>query len=312
MSTDYQPWPRPPHNIRAVRELATLAAQTGVRLQVSHVGLAGRRSWRLVDAVLEEVEDGKRAGGDIGFDVVPYPLGVGPMQMLFPPSSVQELQQGRLRRRTRSRLRLMAAVQPHLLGLGLGDVELLRSRDHRAAEFAGLDFTQIGRQLGKSPIDAQITVALQSRLGAAVALCGFSGDETDEGPLEALLTHRDAAVVSNAASSAEGVPNPTANGAFPRLLGRFVRQRRTLTLEEAVRRATALPAERLGVPGIGRITEGARADLVILDPATVDDGGWPKRPAGPPRGIHTVIVGGRVAAQRGTVVSVGNGRLLHS
>lgn len=107
LSTDYQPWPRPPHNIRAVRELTTLAAQTGVRLQVSHVGLAGRRSWRLVDAVLEEVEDGKRAGGDIGFDVVPYPLGVGPMQMLFPPSSVQELQQGRLRRRTRSRLRLM-------------------------------------------------------------------------------------------------------------------------------------------------------------------------------------------------------------
>jgi N-acyl-D-amino-acid deacylase len=230
--------------------------------------------------------------------------------MVFPPWAVEELQEGRLSRRTWMRLRALSALQPHVLGLGFDDIELLRSVDDRVAELAGLDFAEIARRLGQSPIEAQIAVARRSRLGAAVALSGFSGDETDERPLEALLAHRDAAVVSNAALTISGTSNPAAHGAFPRFLGRFVRQRRTLTLEEAVRRATSLPADRLGLGDVGRITEGARADVVVFDPAVVDDAGWPDRPAGPPAGIDVVILGGRVAARSGRLVSGPRGRIL--
>ncbi|HZD70829.1 MAG TPA: amidohydrolase family protein, partial [Actinomycetes bacterium] len=68
-------------------------------------------------------------------------------------------------------------------------------------------------------------------------------------------------------------------------------------LEEAIRRATSLPADRLGLRDVGRIAEGYRADLVILDPATVADAGCPHHPAGPPTGIRGVLIAGRPALQ---------------
>ncbi len=310
LSTTYPPWPRPPHSIRALRELTRLAAETGVRLQVSHLGVVGRRSWRLADALLEELDAGRRAGADVDYDVVPYPLGVGPLQMVFPAWAVQELQDGRLRRVSRLGLHLLAALQPRALGLGFDDVALLRSVDDRSADLAGLDFAEIARRWEQSPIDAQIAVALQTRLGASVALCGFSGDRTDEGPLETLLGQGEGAVVSNAAFSSGGTPNPAARGAFPRLLGRFVRTRRILTLEEAVRRVTSLPAERLGLADVGTIKEGATADMVVFDPVTVDDVGWRPQPSASPIGIDTVILGGRVVVSRGALIGAPNGRIL--
>lgn len=233
-----------------------------------------------------------------------------PYRLVFPSWAVEELQEGRLGRRTWLRLRVLSALQPHALGLGFDDVRLLRSADNRASELTGLDFSEIARRWGQSPIEAQIAVARESRLGAAVALSGFSGDETNEEPLGMLLRHKDAAVASNAAFTVNGTANPAAYGAFPRLLGRFVRDRRTLSLEEAVRRATSLPADRLGLGGIGRIIEGARADVVVFDPAIVADSGWPERPAAPSVGIDTVILNGRVAASHGTAVSAPNGRVL--
>jgi N-acyl-D-amino-acid deacylase len=80
-------------------------------------------------------------------------------------------------------------------------------------------------------------------------------------------------VISNAALTATGVPNPAAYGAFPQLLGRYARDHPVFPVEEAVRRATSLPADRMGLRDVGRIAEGYRADLVIFDPATVAETG---------------------------------------
>lgn len=126
-------------------------------------------------------------------------------------------------------------------------------------------------------------------------------------PLLQLLGHPRAAVTSNAALAAAGVPNPAAYGGFPRLLGRYAGDHAVLPLEEATRRATSLPADRAGLRDVGRIAEGYRAGLVILDPATVADAGWPGHLPGPSAGIRDALIAGRPVLQGGALAGTGGG-----
>jgi N-acyl-D-amino-acid deacylase len=284
--------PGPAHHIRAVRELLELARGTGVRLQISHLAVVGRRAWPSTSAVLDAINT---ADADVGFDVIPYPVGVGPLQMIFPPWAVPDLTDGRVGAWTRARVTALAGLQRRLVGLEPDDLQLLRTAVPELAQLSGLDFAAIATRLGTSPVGAELEIARRARLAGTVAIHAFSGDATDDAPLRRLLTDLRAAVISNAALTATGVPNPAAYGAFPRLLGHYSRDVGLFPLEEAVRRATSLPADRLGLRDVGRIAEGHRADLVILDPATVADFGWPDRPVGPPTGIHAVLVAGRPA-----------------
>ncbi len=297
LSPAYPPLPWPEHHVRAVRELIAVARDTGVRMQVSHLGMVGRRTWQSAPTLLREIDRAAAAGADVGFDVVPYPLGVGPMQMVFPPWAVSGLARGELGTWARLRLGVLSRLQARLVGVGFGDVQLMGHVPPDLKPLQGLDFVAIATRLGVTPLAAQLEIARRTRLGAAVAVHTFSGDEHDDTPLRLLLAHPRCAVVSNAAVTSGGEPNPAAHGAFPRLLGRYTRELRLFSLEEAVRRATSLPADRVGLPDVGRIGEGQRADLLVIDPATVADGGWRRHPGGVPAGIHAVLVGGQVAAR---------------
>ena len=114
--------PGPPHHIRAARELVKLARRTGVRLQISHLAAVGRRAWPSARAVLDVFD---AADTDAGFDVVPYPVGVGPLQMIFPPWAVPVLAGGRAGGRTRARITALARLQRRLVGLDHADLQLL-------------------------------------------------------------------------------------------------------------------------------------------------------------------------------------------
>jgi N-acyl-D-amino-acid deacylase len=94
-----------------------------------------------------------------------------------------------------------------------------------------------------------------------------------------------------------GRPHPRAYGSYPRILGRYVRERRTLGLEEAVRKMTSQAAEAFGFGGLGRIREGFRANLVVFDPARVIDRATFEDPLQPPVGVRDVLVGGECAVR---------------
>jgi N-acyl-D-amino-acid deacylase len=108
----------------------------------------------------------------------------------------------------------------------------------------------------------------------------------------------------------QGVPHPRTYGTFPRVFGRYVRQRRIFELSEAIRRMTSLPAERFGLHERGTIAPGMHADLVVFDPAAVIDRATYDRPCVPPEGIRDVFVNGRAVVRDYQRTAARPGRVL--
>jgi len=140
---------------------------------------------------------------------------------------------------------------------------------------------------------------------------GVSGVEADEAGLEQLLAHPLAAAESDAILTGRGKPHPAAFGTFPRVLGHFVRDRKLFGLEEAVRKCTSLPAQRMGLRRRGTLREGNFADVVVFDPATVGDRTTYRTPGAAPDGIDQVLVNGRPVVHDGVVdVGARSGRVV--
>ncbi len=110
---------------------------------------------------------------------------------------------------------------------------------------------------------------------------------------------------------ASGVPHPRSYGTFPRVLGHYVRERKVLKLEEAVRKMTSFPARRLGLNDRGSIREGMKADIVVFDPARVRDTATLDNPKQYPEGIQIVIVNGEIVFENGAMTAARPGRVLY-
>ncbi len=302
LSDGYPPFSRGgPHNLRAIRELLGLARRTGVRLHVFHLMVAGRRTWPTCGDVLRTLDAAAGEGVDVGFDAAPYTVSVGPIRLTFPGWFTDGFPERARGWRVRA-LEAMVALQRPLLGMGFDDLRLRSACDDSLRSLEGLTFAELGRRLGLHPVAAQVEVARRVGMNGASVLIGTaSGDAGDDAPLRAILAHRLCVFATNAASTRTGPQNPSATGAFPRVLGRYVREQRLLSLEEAVRRMTSLPAERLGLPDVGRVAEGCWADLTLFDPGAVGDARDPERFDAEPTGIRMVLVSGEPVVEGGIV-----------
>jgi N-acyl-D-amino-acid deacylase len=169
-------------------------------------------------------------------------------------------------------------------------------------ELEGLDFAAIARRMGMPAFEAYVHVARASEGKARVLLGTYSGDGGREEPLRAALAHPLCAFMTDTILTRRGQHNPASFGTFPRVLGRYSRDLGLFPLEEAVRRMTAFPAQRIGLDGVGRVAEGAWADLVLFDPQAVADNTTSDHPDAPPTGIHAVLISGQLVAQDGQIV----------
>jgi N-acyl-D-amino-acid deacylase len=292
-----------PHNVRSTRELLDLARQARVRLQLSHLIFVGRHTWRTHRTVLRDVERAAGGGLDVAFDAFPYTVGNSTVNVVFPDWFLDGFAENINDPHALRRLKREITLLRWALGLDFGDITLLWGRVPELAALEGLNFAAIARRLDLSEFEAYIQVARVSDGKARVLLGTYSGDGGREEPLRAVLAHRLCAFMTDTILTRRGQHNPASFGTFPRVLGRYSRDLGLFPLEEAVRRMTSFPAERIGLEAVGRITEGAWADLVLFDPETVADNTTPDRPDAPPTGIRAVLISGQVVAQDGKIVS---------
>ncbi|HZQ37098.1 MAG TPA: amidohydrolase family protein, partial [Dehalococcoidia bacterium] len=266
------------HLLESVDETLAIGRAAGCAVHISHHKAGARRVWGLVKESLAKVDAARAAGQDVTLDVYPYPAGSTRLEAIW---------------------RLGSFADPEVAPR----IRVATCPGH--PEWQGKSVAEIADELDL-PHDQAAERIVQGE-GRETVVIQFSMSEDD---VETNLRHPAVMVGSDGIPVLEGLPHPRLFGTFPRVLGRYVRERGVAPLEEMVRRMTALPAERFGLAGRGVLREGAFADLVLFDPATVRDTATYEAPMQEPEGIALVVVNGAVAYEDGTHTGAGTGRLL--
>ncbi|MCK6587560.1 MAG: amidohydrolase family protein [Polyangiaceae bacterium] len=292
----------PPHNLRSVRELLRLAERSRVKIQLSHQIFIGRRTWPTHRWVLGAIDKAVDKGIDVAFDAFPYTAGNTTINAIFPDWVLDDFKNRIRDPKIIKRLRREFAMFRLFLGLEYSDFRLLWGYTPEMERFEGLTVAQIAERLGMSEFDAYVHVARETNGKARVLIGTYSGDGEREEPLRAVLSHPLCAFETDSILTRRGRHNPASFGTFPRVLGRYSRDLGLFSLEEAVRRMTSMPAERIGLPDVGRIAPGFYADLVVFNPDEVRDNTTFEDTERPPSGVRAVLVTGEVAAENGALV----------
>ena len=298
--------------VPAVREIVEVGRRSRAPVHHSHVETVGPRAWAGTAEVLAEHARADAGGVALSGDVIPYTAVCTTLVALFPPWSLDggvaafldRLRDPAARARMRDEVATRDAVWPPWEDPGRFTMNIARECGWERIRLAHVEgeankrhehqsLAAIGRARGVGPFDALCDLLVEEEGVATQLIFGISGDDRGDADLLPLLADARLAFVSDAWEIGSGFPHPGAYGAFPRVLGHYARERRLFGFEEAVRKMTSLPAARLGLSDRGVLREGARADVVVLDPARVAARSDYAAPRAHPAGIEHVFVNGR-------------------
>jgi N-acyl-D-amino-acid deacylase len=299
--------------MEALSEALQIGREGQVPVVISHHKTAGRSNWGKSVHTLARIRQARADGQFVALDVYPYTASstylalIVPLEMT-PADPIQfttALKDPQFRDQMRQRLAAPAGKGEDVLReVGFDGILVSASETH--PEFAGRSAAELGQTLGRDPLE--ILMDLLAEEGRTVQAIYFSMAEED---IRRILADPQAMIGS------DGLPafgpsrvHPRFFGTFPRILARYVREEGVLTLEEAVRKMTSLPAAVYGLKTKGRLEVGLDADLVIFDPGAIQDTATFAEPDQAPHGIQYVLVGGCVAVENGQVTGAGKGKIL--
>ena len=249
----------------AFREAIQIGEQAKIPVQISHIKLGTVGVWRKAGEVVRLIDAARRRGVDVTADCYPYNAWHSTITVLVPDKRYDD----------------PVSVKKGLDDVG-GAANVTIDRDRAHPGYEGRTLDAIAREQGITPIDLFTRIVKDG--GASVIATSMVDED--------IRTFYQQSWVMVASDGGIGLRHPRSAGTFPRVLGPFVRDRRWLSLPEAVRKMTSAPAARLGLKDRGRIVEGAVADLVLFDPAAVADRSTFEDPFVLPAGIRRVLVGG--------------------
>ncbi len=298
----------------AVTEAIAIGREAKIPVILTHHKVVGQPSWGASVQTLKLVDDARAAGVDVMIDQYPYTASYTSISVLIPSWALAggavefKARAADSTQRAKMKTEIIEAI---LTDRGAGDIARVQFSKvdwNRKLEGRTLRDWAVERGLAPTPENgADLVIEAQLAGGCGCVFHAMSDED-----VERIMQHPQTMIASDGRLSlpGEGVPHPRGYGTFPRVLGRYVREKKVLPLETAIHKMTLMPARRLGLTDRGRIAEGAHADVVIFNPATVRDTATFEQPHQYPEGISFVIVNGVVTVDSGKLTPARGGRLL--
>ncbi len=287
----------------AIGEALSVGREAGVPVQIAHFKVANRKLWNQSPRSIAMIEQARASGVDVTVDQYPYVSSSTGLSMLLPSWALAGGQEQLV-------IRLRDPVSRKKIAAKMKDV-ISRRNGRKRLDYAtvarcewdtaleGKNISQINRQKGrKGKLGAEIETVLDMMEKGGASMVYQSMDERD---VERILRYPYTMVGSDGGvqEKGRGVPHPRSYGTNARVLARYVREKKVLRLEEAIRKMTSFPAQRFRLTDRGLVRPGMWADLVVFDPETVADTATFQKPHSYSAGIAFVIVNGDVVVRQG-------------
>ena len=298
---------------KAVEEAVKIGKQAGLPVQISHQTIIDSRQWGKGEEIVKIMEKARHDGVDVTFDVYPYTAGASPLCQHLPgwvqagglEPMLARLRDSELRKKLHQEL---AGGYFGGLPWNWDSIFISKAEAEQYREWSGKSIAELATALKIDPIEAMLRLIEDT--GNRVDIVIFNKSEED---VSYFIAHPLAMVGSDSyytSSQGGSKPHPRNHGTFPRVLGQYVRERKLLSLEQAIYKMTGFPAQRLGLHNRGRIGCDLAADVVVFDPATVIDRATYARPQEVPVGIVYVAVNGALVLDGGQCTGKLPGRVL--
>ncbi len=305
----------------ALDEVFRIAREAGIPAHVTHFKVTYTQNWGRMPSILEKIEEARAEGLDVTADLYPYTRAGGSFSPLLPPwvhdggreKMLDRLRDPATRERIKNELANPASTwENEYFGAGRGPegFTLTDARGNASLErYEGKTLAAIAAMEGKDSRDMVMDLVLAGDAGMTVLI-------TSEDDLRAAILKpwvafgSDGETVAPDGPLSEGLPHPRAYGTYPRIFGEYVRELGLLRLEDAVRKATSFPAQRLGIRDRGLVREGFYADLVVFDDAAIADRATYEMPHQFACGISHVLVNGKLVVDEGRVTDARPGMIV--
>ncbi len=308
--------------MKSLKEAIEIGGKGGLPVEISHHKASGKPYWGKTSESLELIEDARSRGIDVTCDQYPYLAGMTSLATLLPPWAhegglkklLERLESPEDRRRIRKDMENgILGWENMILTNGWENIRVSSVRTDENRSLEGKNLAEITRIKTKPDEYTALFDLLLEEEGEATILL-FSMNEDD---IRRVMTHPSQMVGSDSWSVAPhgimsgGKPHPRFYGTYPRILGKYVREEEVLTIEDAIRRMTSLPAQRFRLKDRGLIMEGMWADITIFDRERIIDRASYDDPHKYPEGIEYVLVNGQIVLERGKNTGVHAGKVLH-
>jgi N-acyl-D-amino-acid deacylase len=307
--------------VQSVDELIRISREANIPAEIYHLKAAGKDNWSKMDKVLAMVEAARKSGMKITADMYNYPAGATGLDAAMPPwvldggysELYKRIQDPETRKKILEEIRTPTDKWENLyLSAGSADkVLLVGFKNDKLKPLTGKTLAEVAKMRGTDPENTILDLVLedQSRVGTVYFLM-------DEENIKKQIKYPWVSFGSDAESMApEGAflksnPHPRAYGNFARLLGKYVREEKIISLQEAIRRLTSLPATNLGLNRRGLVKNGYFADVVIFNPNTIADKATFERPHQFAVGVRDVFVNGGQVLKDGEHTGKFSGRAI--
>jgi len=295
--------------VESVRESLQIGREAAIPVQISHHKAAGRNNWGKVHITYRMIEEASRTHG-VTYDIYPYTAGSANLSQLVPPwaheggprAMLDRFGDPTLRARILREIVHGASDWNNFFRFDWEDIRLAYVHADRHRWMQGLSVAEAARRLGRDPGEVVLDV-IQADDNRTMMVNFVMADED----VDFLLPQPESIIGSDGWSTTPGGPtggghpHPRCYGTFPRVLARYVREKRLLSLEQAVHKMTGKPARKLRLERRGELREGNFADVVVFDPVAIRDRATFEEPHQFAEGVHWVIVDGHITLDRGVL-----------